>query len=224
MNEEELLTKYLETKDENLFADLYGCMYTRLYAHALQMMKSANDAEDVVQDVFVKLLELEPQEIRCAESFLFRMVWSRAIDCHRHEKAGVRDGMISLEILERREKARMFSNSKEDDEASNFDGIADRRIEFAEGHEYRMKLWKETKSVLAELPDDQRKAVEDYYCHGLTIDEIAEMEGIPWQTIRSRIRRGMSVLRDALAPRNACATIRRKKSSSSRAPEYANAV
>ena len=100
MTDEALLTEYLKTKDHDLFAVLYERMQERMYAHAMQITKSPDASAEIVQDVFCKLLEVSPQEIRSADSFLFRMVWTRAIDRHRQENGGIRDGMISLDALD----------------------------------------------------------------------------------------------------------------------------
>ena len=70
MSDEALLTEYLKTKDHGLFAALYERMRKRMYAHAVKVVKSPETAEEIVQEVFCKLLEVAPQKIRSAESFL----------------------------------------------------------------------------------------------------------------------------------------------------------
>ena len=53
-------------------------------------------------------------------------------------------------------------------------------------------------SAVAELPDDQRKAIEMAFFSGLTQEEIAQTLKEPLGTIKARIRRGMLKLRDRL--------------------------
>jgi RNA polymerase sigma-70 factor (ECF subfamily) len=54
------------------------------------------------------------------------------------------------------------------------------------------------RSVLNNLPKDQRQAIEMAFFGGLTHQEIAESLNEPLGTIKARIRRGMLKLREAL--------------------------
>ena len=53
-------------------------------------------------------------------------------------------------------------------------------------------------SAVAELPEDQRKAIEMAFFSGLTQNEISETLQEPLGTIKARIRRGMLKLRGRL--------------------------
>jgi len=53
--------------------------------------------------------------------------------------------------------------------------------------------------ALAELPLDQRKAVELTYFGGLTIAEMAEQQRIPLGTAKSRLRLALDRMRKSLA-------------------------
>ena len=55
------------------------------------------------------------------------------------------------------------------------------------------------KSVLAELPSDQRRALLLAAVCGRTANEIAESEGIPLGTAKTRIRSGLQKVRGAMA-------------------------
>ena len=55
--------------------------------------------------------------------------------------------------------------------------------------------------ALAQIPGDQRRAIEMAFFHGLTHDEISEQLGEPLGTVKARIRRGMLRLRDLVTHR-----------------------
>jgi len=230
MTNEELLTEYLKTKDQELFTILYKRMYRPAYALAKRILHSPEDAEDIAQDVFCKLCELdpEPEPIRSAESFLFKMVQNLSLNLHRDDNTGVREGMVSLTKLKSAAAARHADGQKgATTNADLLEEPIDNRVESSDEHLQRQELWEETKLVLDRLPANQREAIEAYYGRGLEIDEIAESFELPWHTVRTRIRRGMATLRQTLAPENTDMTIRRparRPSKPSSAGEYANAV
>jgi RNA polymerase sigma-70 factor (ECF subfamily) len=56
-------------------------------------------------------------------------------------------------------------------------------------------LRRETARLLDELPDDQRQAVVMHHVLGLSMPELANELGIPFETARSRLRLGIQKLR-----------------------------
>jgi RNA polymerase sigma-70 factor (ECF subfamily) len=55
--------------------------------------------------------------------------------------------------------------------------------------------------AVRELPESQREAVTLAYWGGLTADEIARRSGVPLGTAKSRIRLGLTKLREELGER-----------------------
>ena len=61
-----------------------------------------------------------------------------------------------------------------------------------------MVIGERVRAALAELPSDQRQAIELAYFGGQTFRQVAAVLGIPEGTAKSRIRLGMAKLTDAL--------------------------
>ena len=68
------------------------------------------------------------------------------------------------------------------------DDLVDRRKEPQSNSQ--VKKWEEVHAALDRLTSKRREAIEAYYCRGLEISEIGDMEGTPYFTIRNRIRPG----------------------------------
>ncbi len=52
--------------------------------------------------------------------------------------------------------------------------------------------------VMADLPEEQRTAILLKEYHGLTFQEIADMQSCPLSTVKTRLYQGLSVLRRQL--------------------------
>jgi RNA polymerase sigma factor (sigma-70 family) len=76
------------------------------------------------------------------------------------------------------------------------------RAHDAEIAEAGLASWRATKlrALLAELPPEQRRAVELAYYEGHTYREVATALGIPEGTAKSRLRLALAHLRDLLGP------------------------
>ena len=64
------------------------------------------------------------------------------------------------------------------------------------GHDERQRLW----AACRALPEAQRTAVVLRYYEQLEYDEIAALTGVAEGTVRSRVSRGLAVLRAGLVP------------------------
>ncbi|MEA2481735.1 MAG: hypothetical protein QOJ07_3657 [Thermoleophilaceae bacterium] len=163
------------------FAALYAAHRAGVYATALRVLGRPCDAEDVTQEVFVKLWRapdrFDPRRGDLGP-YLRLMARSRALDLLRHEQA---DG---------RARDRLQAVSPRDEVPTE-----ERPPDAAERHELRATL----RGALRTLPPEQREALVLAYWGGLSAREVAARAGVPFGTARSRMRLGLEKLRSDTA-------------------------
>jgi RNA polymerase sigma-70 factor (ECF subfamily) len=154
----------------------------RLYALAYRMLGDPEAAADATQDAFLAVY----RNIRRYRggSFIAWLLRIATNACYDQLRARKRRPQISLDAVETDadEAPRQFTDSGES---------PDERI-------LRDELAREIERRLQELPDDQRLAVILSDIQGYSYDEIAAATGWPLGTVKSRLSRGRTHLRDAL--------------------------
>ena len=142
----------------------------RVLALALRIVRSREEAEDVVQDTFVE-------------------VWRRAADydASRGELSSWIMSMARSRCIDRVRRARVRHRFAQTPQVVELTETPDQQ---AAASEHGAKL----RSVLSALPQEQRQAVELAYFDGLTQQEIAEQTGAPLGTVKTRLRLGLEKL------------------------------
>lgn len=165
-------------------ADALGGLYDRLagpmYSLALQILRDATGAEDVVQEAFVQLWEkggTYDRSLGRPLTWALTLVRNRSID--------------RLRSMARRQRVTEAAAS----EAGAAEATAPPADVLLTGRETAGRIQR----VLEQVPGDQRQAIEMAYYQGLTQTEIAAALGVPLGTVKARIRRGMLLMRDLLA-------------------------
>jgi RNA polymerase sigma-70 factor (ECF subfamily) len=165
-----------ESLDPAAFERLYQEHSFTVYRTALRVLANPTQAQDVVQDVFLRVWR-QPDRFDAARgsmpSYLRLMARSRALDVWREAQAGgrARDRMRLLAV----------GTAGADDPALAAELRRDRAI---------------VSHALDRLPAPQRRAVLMAYWGGLTAEQIAERSGVPVGTVKSRIRLGVMKLRE----------------------------
>jgi RNA polymerase sigma-70 factor (ECF subfamily) len=156
-------------------AALYDRHSAVLLGVALRVVGARADAEDVLHDMFVSL----PQRARYYTSdrgtviaWMVILVRNAAID--RLRRYG-RASAIGLTL----------------DAEPNGSNPEDNTIAASTRRGVRL--------ALAALPEAQRRALEAAFFEGLTYAQIAERDGLPLNTVKSRCARALLALREALA-------------------------
>jgi RNA polymerase sigma factor (sigma-70 family) len=172
---DEALVALVARSDDAALAELYDRFGRPAYGLALRVLRDPSLAQDAVQEAFLAAWRTAASyDARRAKAatWLLTIVHRRAVDVVRRENR--RRGAPL-------EDAPVAAGDATDEEAS----VRERR--------------REVQAALAQLPADQREALELAYYGGLTQSELAERLGVPLGTIKSRMFAGLSKLRDLLA-------------------------
>jgi RNA polymerase sigma-70 factor (ECF subfamily) len=168
----------IELSDPTTFQRVFAEHERGVYATAFRILGNGAQAQDVVQDVFLRLWR-RPRSFDAERgalgSYLRLMARSRALDLWREAQAGGR-ASDRLKLVVADEELRL------DDQPGPAAELADTREALRDG--------------LRQLPEAQREALVLAYWGGLTADEIARRSAVPLGTAKSRIRLGLSKLRD----------------------------
>jgi len=179
---DERLMARLAMRDTRAFEALYDRYGTLVYSTALWVVRDAPLAEDIAQEVFLRVWRRPdryvPQRGRFV-TWLLTVARNRAIDQIR---AGGR--------------RRLYETSREElGQALPADEGQDLALT-AQLADERQKVWR----ALGSLSPEQRRVIEMAYYGGYALYEIAVALSQPLGTVKTRIRRGMQKLRVALAP------------------------
>jgi RNA polymerase sigma factor (sigma-70 family) len=151
----------------------------RVYRLAYRLTGNPHDAEDLTQEVFVRVFRsLDSYTPGTFGGWLHRITTNLFLDQARR-KQRIRFDALSDERADR------LSSSQPTPDLAYTDQRFDDDVERA----------------LQSLPPDFRAAVVLCDVEGLTYEEIAEILGAKLGTVRSRIHRGRAMLREALAHR-----------------------
>ncbi len=157
--------------DRQAFAELVELLHPRALRFAQRMLHDALDAEDAVQETFIRVWNALPK-FRVGEPFepwFFKILGNR---CRT--------------LLERRSK--QMTQTLET-ELPGAPATAQPDRDWSE----------EVQRVLDTLPKDQREAFLLHHVEGLSYEEIAQVTGAGLSALRMRVKRAMDTLRVQLA-------------------------
>ncbi len=171
---DEALFRQIQTGKRDAFAALVERYQRRAFAVALRLLGRRQDAEDAVQQAFLRLYEARAQyhpKWRVSTWF-YRILTNTCVDELRHRRP----------MLELQEKDEPLVRGP------------DHSLELAE----RDRL---LHAALATVPMEARIVLTLYYADGRSYQEIGTIRGISVNTVKTHLRRGRLALRRALRAR-----------------------
>lgn len=175
------LMKRIQAREAEALEELYDLYHRLLFGMVLSILKKREEAEDMLQEIFVKIWNkadsFDPDRGN-AYSWIVTLARNQAIDRIRSkgyktqekQSVSIHQPLFSLE------------GDKHDPMQTT---IFSDRAELV-------------KKALNEIPESQREVIKIAYYRGLTQREIADYLDIPLGTVKTRTRQGMMKLKRIL--------------------------
>lgn len=172
VTDERDLLRLVQQCDKDAFADLYDRHASVVYGICRRILRDPAAAEDVTQSVFT-MLWAKPTAFAGGNfsAWITRVARNAALDVVRSAAVRTREPEMPADVP--------ATGDLEDQVVARVQSSA-------------------IAGALAQLPVEQREAIEQAYFGGLSYREVAERLGAPLGTIKSRIRSGLRQLWDAL--------------------------
>jgi RNA polymerase sigma-70 factor, ECF subfamily len=170
-NETQLIER-LKTGSDAAYAELYDRYAAMLYGVTLRIVTDREDAENILQDTFVKIWNkidtYDASKGRLA-TWLLNIARNTAIDFTRSKAFAHKQKNQDIDHL-------VSSTAAQPAVAINTDTIGLRQM-------------------VAHLPDNYREIIEGLYFNGYTQQEIADNFNIPLGTVKTRTRTALKELK-----------------------------
>ncbi len=163
--------------DDSGLEELYDRHAPLVLGVALKILRDQREAEDVVHDAFVAVVERADQFRADRGSVIAWLV------------AAVRN----LALDRARRKVRRAQITEEELRHEPVDGVLD-----PEAISLLVRRQQAVHAALEHISESQRRTLEIAFFEGLSYPEIAEREGVPLGTVKSRAARALAALRAAL--------------------------
>jgi len=174
MEQEQLSIQQVLAGDKQAYAHIINKYKNQLYATILRMTKNPQDAQDLVQDAFIKVYRnLDKYDASGSfSSWLYRVAINHCMDEFRKK----RYSMTQIEIDEER---------------------------VVEPNHPELVFLKKEKSrqlerLIATLPEDERLIILLRYVNEISYEEISEVMGVPLATVRNKLHRAKKKMRETV--------------------------
>ncbi|MFB9949961.1 sigma-70 family RNA polymerase sigma factor [Rhizobium puerariae] len=162
-------------RDRAAFATLYAGTSAKLFSVCLRILKDRTDAEDALQEIYVKVWQRAERFAATGASplgWLVVIARNHAIDLLRARKP----------VADVLDESWDIADTGRDPEAESVLKGEVRRID----------------RCMEELDSERAGAVRSAYVEGLSYQELAERYGVPLNTMRTWLRRSLLKLRECL--------------------------
>ncbi len=178
--EEAAILKRISRGEEPALAELYDRYAQLLYSLGMRILRSVQDSEDIVQEVFMQ-------------------VWNKA-GSYQAEKGTVHTWLITMMRNRSIDKLRSkgFRAAGQQVDIATIPLFADPASSNPHSHVVRNEHQKLVLGSLKQLSIDQQQVLALAYYEGFSQTEIASQLNIPLGTVKSRMRKGLQTMQSNL--------------------------
>ena len=173
------LLQRIAARDDAALAELYDRHHRMAFAIVRRILQSQSDAEEVLQETFVRVwsrAETYDARLGSPTAWLVRIARNRAIDRLRTRQA----------------RADVNAPVPVADETRTVDVATHETPESRLGSTHAARA---LRGAVAALPSSQRALIEAAFFEGYTHQELSARFGVPLGTVKTRIRSGLVSLR-----------------------------
>lgn len=177
INRDRALIKASCKGDSSAFATLVSLYQNRVRAFGMSFFKNAQDTDDFVQEVFIKVYtKLESfRGESLFSTWLMRLAYNQAVNSVNRRK--------TYDTLS--DKIELFDNDYTPEE-----------------QQIRKHTIEVIRNIVAQMPEKYSTCLDMYFFYDMSYNDIAEILDIPVNTIKSHIFRAKKMLRDKLVENN----------------------
>jgi len=177
-SDEDLMMAYAQDNDQQAFASLYARHKGSLYRYCVRMLGNEALGAELFQDAWSKVIKARERYQPTAKftTYLFHVAHNLVIDQWRKKNPDL--------------------VSSEQEEMQGTELVADTNL-VAEALDAEKR--EQFRNAVLQLPPLQRDVVLLHYDQGLTLEQIADMDGCGRETIKSRLRYAVKKLKQAIS-------------------------
>jgi RNA polymerase sigma-70 factor (ECF subfamily) len=167
--------------DKKAFEEIFQMYHRRIYNAVYGMLGDADDAQDVTQDVFMRLHDALPT-LRADEAFstyLYRIALNLCRDRARRKK---------------RVRFQSMDTPRVDDEGSAEPMEFPDAGKLPEETVNNDELQKRVRQAVSTLSTDHKSVIVMHHFQGMEVNDIARILNVPTGTVKSRLARGRDQL------------------------------
>jgi RNA polymerase sigma-70 factor, ECF subfamily len=186
-SDEVLFERVAQYRSEECFAELYDRYSNRVYSLLIHMLRTDEDAQDLLQEVFAQVWQKAPLYLEHrgnVAAWILSLARNRAVDEIRSKRYRERGKETGLAIG--------------DDRPEIFNLIAEYNLPDQDLH--AADAQREIRTALEELSTVHRSVIDLAYFGELTHTEIASELQMPIGTVKTKLRQAVLILGKALRP------------------------
>lgn len=175
------LLQRIAVSDQNAFAELYDMLSSRVFGLILRVLVDRSQSEEILQEVFLE-------------------IWQSAARFAPNKGQG-RSWVLTIAHRRAVDRVRSSQASSDRDTRAGFRELATPVPDIAEQAELSIES-RRMATAVAGLPEVQREALTLAYFGGYSQSEIAALTKTPLGTVKTRMRDGLSRLREDMGVRS----------------------